>query len=401
MKILIADKYPESDLERFRQLGCEVTYNPNVKAGDLPGVIAGHKVLIVRGKEVTAATLKAADQLALVLRAGAGVNTIDVKTASSLGIFVTNCPGKNSIAVAELVFALLLGVDRRIAENAASLRAHRWDKKEFSQADGIFGKTLGVIGTGSIGREVITRARAFGLNVIAWSRSLTPALAEKLGVVRCAEVDEIFQRADIISLHTALKPETRKLVNAQRLALMHPNAILINTARGEVVDQGALVEALRAKKIRAGLDVFDPEPAEGTADFADPIVDLPNLIGTHHIGASTAQAQAAIAQEAFRIVETYVKTGEVLSCVNLAKRTPARWQMNVRHYDRVGVLAFVLDQIRRANINVEEVKNIIFDGAAAANCCIQLGGEPGADVVASIKNGNADIISIEMLKIAN
>jgi D-3-phosphoglycerate dehydrogenase len=258
-----------------------------------------------------------------------------------------------------------------------------------------------VIGTGSIGREVITRAKAFGLTVIAWSRSLTPALAEQLGVERCAEVDEIFRRADIISLHTALKPETRKLVNAQRLGLMRPNAILINTARGEVVDQAALVEALRAKKIRAGLDVFDPEPAEGTADFADPIVDLPNLIGTHHIGASTAQAQAAIAQEAFRIVETYVKTGEVLNCVNLAKRTPARWQMNVRHYDRVGVLAFVLDQIRRANINVEEVKNIIFDGAAAANCCIQLGGEPGADVVASIKNGNADIISIEMLKLAN
>lgn len=382
-------------------MGCSVTYHPSVKAGDLPGIIAGHKVLIVRSKEVTTATLKAADQLALVLRAGAGVNTIDVKTASALGIFVTNCPGKNSIAVAELVFALLLGIDRRVPENTASLRAHKWNKKEFSQADGVFGKTLGVIGTGSIGREVITRAKAFGLKVIAWSRSLTPAAAERLGVGHCAQVEDVFRQADIISLHTALKPETRKLVNAQRLALMRPNAILINTARGEVVDQAALVEALRARKIRAGLDVFDPEPPEGTADFADPILDLPNLIGTHHIGASTEQAQAAIAEEACRIVETYMKSGEVLNCVNLSKRTPAQWQMNVRHFDRVGVLAFVLDQIRRANINVEEVKNIIFDGAAAANCCIQLGSEPGPEVVAAIQSGNADIISIEVLKIAN
>jgi D-3-phosphoglycerate dehydrogenase / 2-oxoglutarate reductase len=316
MKIFIADKYPESHLERFKQLGCAVTYNPTVKAADLPGLIAGHKVLIVRSKEVTGDTLKAADQLSLVLRAGAGVNTIDVKTASALGIFVTNCPGKNSIAVAELVFALLLGVDRRIAENTAALRAHKWNKKEFSKADGIFGKTLGVIGVGSIGREVITRAKAFGLNVIAWSRWLTPAQADQLGVGHCADVDDVFRRADIISLHTALKPETRKLVNAQRLALMKTNAILINTARGEVVDQAALLTALQAKKIRAALDVFDPEPAEATADFTDPILDLPNLIGTHHIGASTDQAQEAIAHEAFRIVEAFVKNGEVLNCVN-------------------------------------------------------------------------------------
>jgi len=399
MKVFIADKYPESHLERFKQLGCEVTYNPSVKAADLPGLITGHKVLIVRSKQVTGDTLKAADQLALVLRAGAGVNTIDVKTASSLGIFVTNCPGKNSIAVAELVFALLLAVDRRVAESTASLRAHQWNKKEFSKADGIFGKTLGVVGVGSIGTEVITRAKAFGLNVIAWSRSLTPDKAASLGVGYCAELDDVFRQADIVSLHTALKPETRQLVDARRIALMRPNAILINAARGEIVDQAALLEALQGGKIRAGLDVFDPEPAEGVADFTDPIADAPNLCATHHIGASTEQAQDAIAQEAFRIVETFVRSGEVINCVNLAKRTPAQFQMIVRHFDRVGVLAFVLDQIRRAGINVEEVKNIIFDGAAAANCCIQLDAEPGADMIASIKNGNADIISIETLRI--
>ena len=400
MKILIADKFSEAHLARLSQLGCEVSYTPNTKAEELPGLIGPYKILVVRSKQVTAETIKASDQLALVLRAGAGVNTIDVKTASARGVFVTNCPGKNSIAVAELVFALLLALDRRIADNVAALRAHKWNKKEFSKADGVFGKTLGVIGAGQIGREVIARARAFGLHTIAWSRSLTPEKAKLLGVERCESVDDVFRQADIVTLHLALKPDTRQLVNAARLALLKPNAILINTSRGEVVDQAALRAALQGGKLRAGLDVFDPEPAEATGEFNDPILDLPNLCGTHHIGASTEQAQEAIADEAIRIIETFLKTGVVLNCVNLARHTPAGWQLVVRHYDRVGVLAFVMDQIRRAGINIEEVQNVIFDGAAAASCRIQLDAEPGADLLATLKAGNSDILGLELLRIA-
>jgi D-3-phosphoglycerate dehydrogenase len=399
MKTLIADKFSETHIARLNQFGCEVTYQPSVKAEKLPEVIGPYKILVVRSKQVTADTLKASDQLALVLRAGAGVNTIDVKTASARGIFVSNCPGKNSIAVAELVFALLLAIDRRIADNVAALRAHKWNKKEFSRADGIFGKTLGVVGLGRIGREVITRAHAFGLRPLAWSRSLTPQKAEELGVECCADVDDVFRRADIVTLHVALKAETRKLVNAARLALMKPNAILINTARGEVIDQAALCAALQAGKLRAGLDVFDPEPAEATADFAEPILGLPNFYGTHHIGASTGQAQDAIAAEAIRVIETFIKTGVVLNCVNRATRTPAKWQLIVRHYNRVGVLAFVMDKIRRAEINVEEVQNTILEGGVAASCRIQLDGEPGADLLSAIKLGNADIIGLELLRI--
>jgi D-3-phosphoglycerate dehydrogenase len=401
MKTLIADKFSEAHIARLTQLGCEVTYQPTAKAEELAGLIAPYKILVVRGKQVTADTLKAADELALVLRAGAGVNTIDVKTASARGVFVSNCPGKNSIAVAELVFALLLAIDRRIPENVAALRAHKWNKKEFSKADGVYGKTLGVIGTGRIGREVITRAHAFGLRTIAWSRSLTPEKAQQLGVERCDSLDELFRQADIVTLHLALKPDTRKLVNAARLALLKPNAILINTARGEVVDQAALRVALQGGKLRAGLDVFDPEPAEATADFNDPILDLPNLCGTHHIGASTEQAQEAIAEEAIRIIQTFVQTGVVLNCVNLATRTPAKWQLVVRHYDRVGVLAFVMDQIRRAGINIEEVQNVIFEGAAAASCRIQLDAEPGGELLDSIKAGNPDIMGLELLRLGD
>jgi D-3-phosphoglycerate dehydrogenase / 2-oxoglutarate reductase len=401
MKTLIADKFSESHLERLAKMGCEVTYQPAIKAEELPKMIGPFKILIVRSKQVSAETLKASEELTMVLRAGAGVNTIDVKTASARGIFVTNCPGKNSVAVAELVFAHLLAIDRRIAENVASLRAHQWNKKEFSKADGVFGKTIGVIGMGQIGREVVSRARAFGLRVIAWSRSLTSETAHELGVEACAEVDEVFRRADIVTVHLALKPETRKLVNGARLALMKPGAILINTSRGEVVDQSALLAALRGGTLRAGLDVFDPEPAEGKGPFVDPILDLPNLYGSHHIGASTEQAQEAIAEEALRVIETFVRTGVVLNCVNLSTRTPAKWQLVVRHYDRVGVLAFVMDQIRRAGINIEEVQNVIFDGAAAASCRIQLDVEPGADLLAAIKSGNADIIGLEFLRLAD
>jgi D-3-phosphoglycerate dehydrogenase / 2-oxoglutarate reductase len=399
MKVLIADKFSEAHIDRLAKLGCEVTYNPTIKAEELPKIIGPCKILVVRSKQVTGDTLKASDQLTVVLRAGAGVNTIDVKTASARGIYVTNCPGKNSIAVAELVFALLLGLDRRIADNVAALRAHKWNKKEFSKADGVFGKTLGIIGTGKIGYEVITRAHAFGLKVLAWSRSLTPAKAEELDVEYIKDLDDIFRRADIISLHVALKPDTKKLVSAARLALMKPGAILINTARGEVVDQAALKAALEAKKIRAGLDVFDPEPADATGDFADPILDLPGLYGTHHIGASTEQAQEAIAEEAIRIIETFAKTGVVLNCVNLATRTPAKWQLVVRHYDRVGVLAFVMDQIRRANINIEEVQNIVFEGAAAASCRLQLNTQPDDKLLQALRTGNPDIIGLEVLKI--
>jgi D-3-phosphoglycerate dehydrogenase len=212
-------------------------------------------------------------------------------------------------------------------------------------------------------------------------------------------VDDVFRRSDIVTLHLALKPDTRKLVNAARLALLKPNAILINTARGEVVDQAALRTALQGGKLRVGLDVFDPEPAEAVADFNDPIFDLPNLWGTHHIGASTEQAQEAIADEAIRIIQTFVRTGVVLNCVNLATRTPAKWQLIVRHYDRVGVLAFVMDQVRRSGINIEEVQNVVFEGAAAASCRIQLDAEPDADLLDSIKAGNTDIMGIELLRI--
>src|SRR5204863_2447998 len=167
----------------LRTIGCEITFQPDLKDDALVNAIAKEQpdVLIVRGTKVTEAML-AAGPLKLIVRAGAGYNTIDVATASRLGIYVSNCPGKNSIAVAELAFALILALDRRIADNVIALRKGEWNKKEFSKAHGLFGRTLGLIGVGQIGSEMIPRARAFGMPVVAWSRSLTHERAALLGV---------------------------------------------------------------------------------------------------------------------------------------------------------------------------------------------------------------------------
>src|SRR5437879_11239391 len=231
MKVLIADKFSEAHLDRLAKLGCEVTYNPTVKAEELPKIIGPFKVLIVRSKQVTGDTLKASDQLTVVLRAGAGVNTIDVKTASARGIYVANCPGKNSIAVAELVFALILALDRRVADNVIALRAGEWNKKEFSKARGLFGRVLGLVGLGSIAQEMIPRARAFGMPVVAWSRSLTEEKAAVLGIERRETPLEIAREADMVSVHVALKPDPRTLLGAAFFRAMKDGGYFLHSCR--------------------------------------------------------------------------------------------------------------------------------------------------------------------------
>src|SRR2546421_2303302 len=185
MYVLIADKFEQSGRDGLAAIGCDVSFQPDLKDEALVEAIRELKpdVLVVRSTKVTEAAL-AAGTLKLVVRAGAGYNTIDVAAASRRGIYVSNCPGKNSIAVAELAFALILALDRRIADNVIALRRGEWSKKEFSKAGGIYGRTLGLIGGGQIGEEKLTRARAFGMPIVAWSRSLTPDRAEQLGVER-------------------------------------------------------------------------------------------------------------------------------------------------------------------------------------------------------------------------
>jgi D-3-phosphoglycerate dehydrogenase len=406
MKILIADKFEQSGINGLQALGCEVLYQPNLKDDALTEALAGSaaQVLVVRSTPVTEPMLDAG-QLSLIVRAGAGVNTIDVAAASRRGIYVSNCPGKNAVAVAELTFALMLALDRRIADNVSDLRHGKWNKKEFSKAQGLFGRTLGLIGFGNIGQEVARRARAFGMPVLVWSRRFTASrdarrqAVEEWGIQVMDSAEDVAAHADIVSIHLALTKETRGFVDAKVLKHMKAGAMLINTARAEVLDYAAVADAVRDRGVRVGLDVFANEPTAAEGAFADPLLQLPTVIGTHHIGASTDQAQEAIAAETVRIVKTFLETGRVPNVVNLAKRTPATHMLVVRHRDKPGVLAHVFDRLRHANLNVQETENIIFEGAHAAVARINLDGEPSEATMHAIQTGNEDVLNLQMVKL--
>jgi D-3-phosphoglycerate dehydrogenase len=400
MHVLIADKFEQTGRDGLEELGCEITFQPDLKDEALVEAIGKHSpdVLVVRGTKVNENML-AAGPIKLVVRAGAGYNTIDVGAASRRGIYVSNCPGKNSIAVAELAFALILALDRRVADNVIALRRGQWNKKEFSKARGLFGRTLGLVGVGKIGQEMIPRAQAFGMPVIAWSRSLTPERAADLGVEFRATPAAVAREADVVSAHLALNSETKGLLGAEFFASMRQGAYFINTARGEVVDHTALLEAMRSRGIRAGLDVYAGEPTSGIGEFTDPIAQEPNLYGTHHIGASTDQAQEAIAAETVRIVREFKETGRVPNVVNLARQTPATHRLVVRHLDRPGVLAVVLDVIKGEHINVQEMENIVFDGAEAAVARINLDNAPSREVLDRLQKENGDIIELDLLQL--
>ena len=401
MKVLIADKFEKVGVDGLKELGCAVVSQPDLKAEDLPAAIrtVDPHILIVRGTKVTADALKAGTALTLVIRAGAGIDTIDVDTASSLGVFVSNCPGKNSIAVAELALGLVLACDRRIPDQAAALRAGTWNKGEYSKARGLHGRTLGIVGLGQIGREIALRAKAFGMRVVAWSRSLTHDEADRLGVAYAQTPLEVARLSDVVTINVAANAETKHLVNADFLSAMRPGAYLINTSRGSVVDEAALEQAVRAKGLRAGLDVFENEPAASTGAFGNAIVKVPGVYGTHHVGASTEQAQVAIAHEVIRIVQAFQATGEVPNVVNRLARSSASHVLSIRHRNRPGVLAHVFGVLAGGAINVEEVENIIYHGAQATLARIHLDGVPDAAALERIRTGNQDIISVELSEI--
>ena len=414
MKVLVADKFEKSGLEGLKAAGCDVAYEADLKDDALTEAIraSGADVLVVRGTKVTAPMMDAG-RLALIVRAGAGYNTIDVAGASSRGIYVSNCPGKNAIAVAELAFGLILSLDRRIPDNVSELRGGTWNKKEYSKAQGLYGRTLALLGVGSIGQEMIRRAAGFGMPVVIWSRRfdgqnrpLTDLEARELGVepaLRAVPIDlaptpaDAVSRADIVSVHVALGPDTRGLVNASLLAKMKPNTIFVNTARGEVVDHAALAAAVKDRGIRVGLDVYANEPTSATAPFSDDLAALPGVYGTHHIGASTDQAQEAIAAETVRIIQSFKETGRVPNVVNLARRTPATHMLVVRHKNVPGVLAHVFEHLRQANINVQETENIVFEGAQASIARINLDGKPAAALCEQIKRENAAVLDLQLV----
>lgn len=319
MKILIADSFPESHHAVLADNGHQITSEPSLDGSSLPNAIADHEVLIVRSTEVTAATLEAGKNLKLVIRAGAGTNTIDKASAAELNVRVCNVPGANSIAVAELVMGLIIAIDRHISDNNIDLKNQLWNKKKYSKARGLYGQKIGILGLGAIGFAVAERASAFGMSVYALAKPDRSADAEKrlreAGIIQLNSQDELLEQCDIITLHMPANDQTKHMVNQSFLATMKDGAMLINTSRGELVDEAALLEAVESKGIRVGLDVYNSEPGATDTQFNSKIACHPHVCGTHHIGASTEQAQTAVADGVLGVISAYEK-GEFRNCVN-------------------------------------------------------------------------------------
>ncbi|MEM7271549.1 MAG: NAD(P)-dependent oxidoreductase [Actinomycetota bacterium] len=387
MKILYADSIDESGLGPLRNAGHECVLRPELTADTLSDVIGGFDVLVVRSTKVTGATIAAADRLGLIVRAGAGTDNIDRDAASDRGIFVCNVPGRNAIAVAELTIGLLLAIDRRIADNVTELRAGSWNKKEYTAADGVYGKRIGIVGLGDIGLAVAERAKALGLSVAAVRKSdrrpQVQATIRSIGIRMVDDLQTLLAESDVISIHVPKSDGTVGLVDADFLAAMGQGSILLNTSRGDVVDEAALLAALDAGSIRAGLDVWPGEPGSGTGSFESALAAHPAVVGTHHIGASTAQAQRSVADGATEVIQSYV-VGDPINCVNLRLQPEGASCLTIRHLDRVGVLASVFAVLRANGLNVQQMQNQVFSGGQAAVATININAEPSQTTIDAI-----------------
>jgi len=321
VRVLIADKFEDSGVEALKVAGCDVVVEPGLGPDTLPEALAGNEpeILIVRSTKVPAAVIEGQDSLKGIIRAGAGHDNVDSVAAASKGVAVCNCPGMNAVAVAELAMGHIINCDRRLPAQDAELRTGHWNKKEYAKARGLKGLSLLLVGMGAIGREVATRANAFGMDVVGWSRSLTPQSAEQYGVrfggSTQADLRELLGQADVVSVHVAATPETKGMCDSGFFGSMKEGSYFINTARGTLVDEAALLDAIKTKSLRVGTDVYQNQPGTPDEPFQTPM-SAAGVCCSHHCGASTDQAQQAVAAETVRIVTEYQKTSQFINVVN-------------------------------------------------------------------------------------
>jgi D-3-phosphoglycerate dehydrogenase len=338
MRILVADRLPDRFVAAMESRGHDCVVEAGLTEQTLPGSMAGVDVLVVRSTRVTTEVFAAAASLRLVVRAGSGTNTIDCDAATAAGVLVANVPGRNSVAVAELTLGLLLAVDRAIPDATTELRAGRWDKQRFGAVGrGLYGRSLGIVGLGNIGLAVAERAAGFGMRLLAQAKgSRSPASSARiadLGVELVPDLVTLASQVDVLTLHVPLRPDTRGMVGAEVLDALQPG-ILLNTSRADVVDTDALLAHLDSGGLRAGLDVFPDEPATGSAEWHSPLAAHPSVVGTHHVGASTEQAQEAVVDGVEEVIDAFEK-GELLNVVN----DPAEHSDPGSGRDRTGTVA--------------------------------------------------------------
>lgn len=318
MHITVADDLPSSALELLRREGWHVDARTGRTPEQLAADLADADALVVRSAtKVTPALIAAAPRLRAIARAGTGVDNVNVDAATARGIVVMNAPGANTISVAELAMAQLLALARRLPAADASMKQGKWDKKSFLGEE-IRGKVLGLVGLGRVGQEVAKRATAFGVTVIAHDPFVAAQVAEAIGV-QLASLDELCVRADYISLHLPVGVETRHLFDAARFSKCKRGVKLLNTARGELIDEAALVDAIRSGHVAgAALDVFTREP---TTDHQ--LQQLPQVIASPHIAASTREGQEAVGVETAAALRDFLKTGVMRNAVNVPAKAGA------------------------------------------------------------------------------
>jgi D-3-phosphoglycerate dehydrogenase len=351
-KVLVSDKLSEAGLKVLRDApGIDVDYRAGLKEDQLAEIIGEYDALVIRsGTTVTANIIEAAHNLKVVGRAGIGVDNVDVPAASRRGIVVMNTPTGNAVTTAEHALTLIMSLARKIPEAVASMRAGKWEKSKF-QGRELSGKTLGVIGLGNIGRIVANRAQGLTMKVVGLDPFLTKEKAASLGI-ELVDLDELLRRSDFITIHTPLTPDTKNLIDDAALAKMKPSAILVNAARGGVVDEDALARAIKDKKIAgAAFDVFVSEPL----DPKHPFLELDNVICTPHLGASTAEAQERVAVEIAHQVADFLSEGTIKNAVNvpaLAPEAAKLLQPYLKAAQKIGSLLGQLDPVDVTELRV-------------------------------------------------
>lgn len=395
MRILVSDQLSEQGVDILRRApGFEVDVKTGLSPDELKAIIPEYDGLVVRSAtKVTAEVLAAATKLKAVGRAGSGVDNIDVPEATRRGVVVMNTPGGNTITVAELTVSMMLALARHLPTATQSTKGGKWEKKRFEGRE-LNGKTLGLVGAGNIGGTVASRCIAFGMKVLAYDPFLTADAAGRLGV-ELATLDEITENSDVISLHIPLTSETKNLFDAKRLARMKQGAYLINCARGGLVDEAALAEALRSGHLGgAAFDVFEKEPP--AAD--NPLFSCDNFICTPHIGASTEEAQSNVALAIADQLVDYLNTGNIRNAVNVPAVSPEILEAvapQLSLAEKLGSLAGQLRPPSVAEVTVEVVGDDIPAAAMEAVTTAVLKGLLASQVESGINEVNAPLIAKE------
>lgn len=350
--ILITDPIEKSCIEILKNAGFNVDHKPGLQEDEIISIINDYNVLIVRsGTKVTKKIIESSNTLELIARAGAGVDNIDVNAATHRGIIVMNTPGGNTLSTAEHTMALLLSMCRNIPRANNELKQGIWDRKKYLGTE-LFGKKIGVIGLGKIGKEVAVRCKAFGMEVLGYDPVLTQDSAQKIGV-KLVSIDEILEQADIITVHVPLSNETKNLIDKKALQKCKDGVKIINCARGGIISETDLLEALKSGKVSsAALDVFEKEPPE----FPNELISHPNVVVTPHIGASTKEAQEKVAIQIAQQIIEYYQNGNLIGAVNAYSLETMITDEIKPFLELATTLGKFFSQISQENINTINLK---------------------------------------------